>query len=178
MRKWMILIVALVFVFGCGKREKEEAAEAAAVSSETVAPVSQVIDGNFESAINSIAEGDISRGVGMLLDITLLTGPDSDLPEGFKDRIEQARTSYQANDMAAGGEYVREALKIWNPSGEEEDVSGDVENMIPGPVAQIFRNKIIAARDLMKQGDAKTAVATILEALSLLSPAKTSPDPA
>jgi len=171
MKKWMLFIVVLVFVFGCGQGEKEEAPEAEVVSKETVAPISQEIDGNFEGAMDSIAGGEIGRGIGMLLDITLLTGPVSDLPEGFKDRIEQARASYQADDMAAGGEHVRQALKIWNPSGVEEAVSGNVETGMPGPVAQIFRDKILTARESMKQGDAKTAVATILEALLLLSPA-------
>jgi hypothetical protein len=175
MKKWMVLFVAAILIIGCGQGEKEDAvkAEVKGPDQESVAPVAQTIAGNFEGAMSSIAAGEISKGIGMLLDITMLTGPETVLPEGFKDSIEKARAAYEANDMAAGGESVRSALKIWNPKseGEETDVAGDAESSTPGPIAQIFKEKLTTAQNLMKEGDAKAAVSTILKALLLLSPA-------
>lgn len=173
MKKWMVLIIAAVFVFGCGQGEKEETvmADIKAPVQDNVAPVAQTIAGNFEGAMASIAQGEIGKGIGMLLDITLLTGPETDLPAGFKDSIEKARASYESNDMASGGDRIREALKIWSPAVEEEKMSDSAETQSPAPIAQIFKDQLTKARDLMKEGDAKAAVSTILKALLLLSPA-------
>jgi hypothetical protein len=171
MRKWPIAAIAALLALGCGQPEKGEAPEKVASPEGTVAPVAEMIGGKFEGALTSIAEGDIGSGVGMLLDITLLTGPEAGLPEGFKDAIERARAAFAANDMAGGRKQVVAALGIWNPERGEDAAAPGPDTGTPGPLAQLVRDKIVAARDLMTRGDSKSSVTAILEALLLLSPA-------
>ena len=171
MRTWPILATAALLALSCGQPQKGETPEKVASPGGTIASLSETISGKFDGALTSIAEGDIGSGLGMLLDITLLTGPEAGLPEGFKDAIERARAAYAADDMAGGREHVVAALGIWNPDRGEDAAAPRQDTGTPGPLAQLFRDKIVAARDLMTQGDSKSAVTAILEALLLLGPA-------
>jgi hypothetical protein len=172
----VLMITMLVFCLGAIGRAKpalNRAPEQEKAQTQETAPVAQAIAASFEEAVNSIAGGDFVGGISLLLDITLLTGPEESLPEGFKDKIVQAKSEFAVNDLAAGGRNVREALKIWNPDAEVELTTGDeseAEN--PAPLARIFKGKIMSARDLMVEGDVKSAVTTILQALLMLSPAQ------
>ncbi len=172
MRKWPVLAIAGLLAFGCGPSDKEAAPEKVASPGETIAPLAEIIAEKFDGAMTSFAEGDIGRATGMLLDITLLVGPETDLPEGFKKEIEQSRGAYAANDLAAARGHIGTALKIWNPEKGGGEVAPGPDSGTPGPLAQLLRDKLVAARDLMARGDAKSAVTTILEALLLLSPAR------
>jgi hypothetical protein len=172
MGKWPILTIAALLTLSCGQAQKGDAPGETASPQEAVAPVAETISGKFDAAMTSIAEGDIGRGAGSLLDITLLAGPEAELPEGFKDAIERARAAFAADEVAAGREHVGAALKIWDPEKEKATPAGGAEAETPGPVSQLFRDKIVAARDLMARGEAKSAVTSILEALLLLAPAR------
>jgi hypothetical protein len=173
MRIWPILAFGILLAVGCGREATEGRTAESAAPPETVAPVAAKIGELFDEALAAISGGEIGRGVGSLLDITLLTGPESEQPAGFAEEIGKARAGFLAGDMAAGLDHVAASLKIWDPEkGEAVAAPGPDSGGTPAPVAQMFKDKITAARDLMTRGDSKSSVTAILEALLMLAPAR------
>ncbi|MBN2399447.1 MAG: hypothetical protein JXI33_03810 [Candidatus Aminicenantes bacterium] len=166
MKKWMVVFAMASLVFCCGQ------ADAAEETAQEQVPVAQAAAKYFDEALASIAGGDVGKGVNLLLEIILLSGPEESFPEGFKAKIEQTRADIGSGDYAAGGTGIRDALRIWDPAAEAEAkaaVKRESENQTP--LGQIFKDKLTASRDLFVQGDRKAAVKGILQALLLLSPA-------
>jgi hypothetical protein len=170
MNKWPIWTIVAIFTMSCGQARNSEVPGETASPQESVAPLAEKVGEMFDGAVEAIAEGDISRGVRTLLDITLMTGPEAGLPEGFKAEIDRAKEAFAENDTPGGREHIVAALKIWDPEKAEAAAVGNVESGTPVPVAQAFKDKILAARDLMIRGEAKSAATAILEALQVIFP--------
>jgi hypothetical protein len=173
MRIWPVLAVAILLAMGCGREGTEGQTAESAAPQEAVAPVAAKVGEMFDEAVAAISGGEIGRGIGSLLDITLLTGPETEQPAGFAKEIEKARAGFSAGDMATGLDHVAAALKIWDPEkGEAAATPGPDSEAVPAPIAQFFKDKITTARDLMIRGEAKSGVTAILEGLLLLGPAR------
>lgn len=172
MNKWMVVITAAALVFGCAQGDAPDARAGTSPAAQDPASVAQAAAGHFDEAIADIAGGDVVQGVNLLLEIILLTGPEESFPEGFKAKIEEAHADFGIGDFAAGGADIRQALKIWDPTAEAESKAAvETESENQAALAQIFKDKLTAARDLLAQGEAKAAVTGILQALLMLSPA-------
>jgi len=173
MRSWPLLAFAILLAMGCGREGTEGRTAENAAPQEAVAPVAAKVGEMFDEVVTAISGGDIGQGVETLLDITLMAGPESERPAGFAEEIDKARAVFSAGDMAVGLDHVRAALEIWDPERAGAVAApGTDSGTTPAPVAQVFKDKITAARDLMAQGEAKSGVAAILEALLLLGPAR------
>jgi len=172
MKKWMVVFTAAALVFGCAQGDTPEARKGTSPAAQENASVAQAAAGHFDEAISGIAGGDVVKGVSLLLEIILLSGPEESFPEGFKAKIEEAHADFGVGDFAAGGADIREALRIWDPAAEAEaKAAGEGESGNQAALAQIFKDKLMAARDQLAQGNAKAAVKGILQALLMLSPA-------
>jgi len=168
-------MAAALFALSCGRGGPESRAPESAAPEEAVPPVAVKVGAMFDEALTAISGGEIGRGAATLLDITLVTGPETERPAGFAEQIELARAGFASDDTAAGLDHVAAALKIWDPDrGEEFVAPGSETEGAPAPVAELFKDRITAAKGLMMEGDAKAGVASILEALLLLGPARAS----
>ena len=173
MKQLLIILVAGLLIAACGdgREETPQSGEPVEAGGE-ITPVARTIAGSFDAAVERISLGDASGGVGLLLDIPLMTGPEQSLPAGFKQHIEQARTAFAANDRAAFAAALRAALLAWIPDWSEDrkPLPGG-KNHEPAPLARVFLDRIHSARELMKKGEAEPAVTVLLEALLLIQPA-------
>ncbi len=175
MKKWIIVpAICLLLLSACSKGDSPEPAEeATAPAEESIGAVAAQIAANLDDAKASLSEGEIAKGLGMLLDVTLLTRPEDQLPEGFKETITSAREAFNRMDFAAGGESVAEAWQIWSSETglSSETRAGEAEaERTPAPVAEGMSKLIDASKEDFKQGLANEGVAKILQALLLISP--------
>lgn len=173
MKQWLIVMVAGLLLTACGDGHEKPSQSGEAVEAGEVAPVARTIDGSFGAAIEHISLGDVSGGIGLLLDIPLMTGPEQSLPTGFKRHIELARTAYATNNRTGFAAELRAALRAWNPGWLPQDRKphSSGKNPPPAPPARIFLDRVENARELMKNGEAEPAVTVLLEALLLVQPA-------
>jgi hypothetical protein len=164
------MAVAL-FVACPGEKSPGPAGESSAPEQKPVGAVAETIAESLEGARAHISKNEIVPGLNLLLDVTLLTRPEGELPAGFKERIESARKAFGNQDFAAGGQQVAEALNLWcsdsglpmkaaPPSPEE---GGQI-----APLAELFLAGLEEAEAQFKQGLADEGVSTILKTVLLL----------
>ncbi|MFC2158530.1 hypothetical protein ACFLT9_11895 [Acidobacteriota bacterium] len=162
-----ILLISPLLVLGINRdRDSEQ---------ENVTPVAQSVASNLDKAENFLSQGAVSQGVSLLLDVTLMVYPEQRMPAGFKDHIQTAKKAFISQEFPAGCEHAAQALDLWKKGFELSDDAegtGTTESKTPGPIAELFKNKLIESRQQFKQGRADVGVAKILEAILFLSPRK------
>jgi hypothetical protein len=172
------VMLLLVILFSCQK--KDEAAEASMEivdKPEPVAPIAMEVKELLDGALESFASGEIATGAESLLDAVLIVKPMEDYPEGFTEKINSAKEYIKSGDLGKGLEKISDASQlIKSVSSEaeekveaEEEVKSD-EEMTPVPLAAIFKEKLLAAQDEFKKGNADSGIHFILDALLLLGP--------
>ena len=154
-----------------GDKGPGPARELSAPEQKSAGAVARKIAENLEGAKAHISRSEIVPGLNLLLDVAILTRPEGELPEGFKERIESARKAFGNQDLEAGGRQVAEALGLWRTdSGLPAKItasSPEEEGRI-APLAGLFLAGLEEAETQFKQGLADEGVSTILEAVLLL----------
>lgn len=177
---WIPVLILLIIIFSCQKKNKGELASSEKVpEKEEVSPVAKEVDNKILSAINNFEKGRASEGANVLLEAVLLTKPSEYMPEDFESTILAAREQFKDGNIPKGLELISEALLLIKTDAgitaekakeelkDEEQVKRKDE---PGPVAELVRNKILAAREEFKKGNAEKGVILILESLLLFGP--------
>lgn len=185
MKKWMwisifILIISLLF---CQKQTREEQASLEKPQdAEKMSSIAQEVENKTSSAISSLAEGKVDEGANLLLDAILLTKPSGSWPGNFENSILAAKEQFQEGKIQKGVELISDALQVMKSTTDmpKEKVNQDPkdaekvqkkdESARIAPIAEIMRDKILAAREQFKEGNADKGVILILEALQLFSP--------
>ena len=182
MKKWMwiTILVLLIILFSCQKQKKEELASLEKdQKKEEIFPVAQEVENKILSAIGNFEKGKASEGADSLLDAILLTKPNEYMPEGFENKILLAREQFQHGNYGKAGELISEALLLIKSESDvadkkEKKEPKSVEHIQrkdePSPVAELVRNKILAAREEFKKENADKGVILLLESLQYLSP--------
>jgi hypothetical protein len=182
MKKWMwiAILALLVILFSCQKQNKEELASLEkAQKKEEIFPVAQEVENKILSAISNFEKGKASEGADLLLDAILLTKPGEYMPEGFENKILSAKERFQQGNYGKAGVLISDALLLIKSGSDVTDTKEkkdprSVEHIQrkekSSPVAELVRNKILAAREEFKKGNADKGVELLLESLQYLSP--------
>ena len=185
MKKWMwiSIFILIIFLLFCQKQTREEQASLEKPQdAEKIASIAQEVDNKTSLAISNFAEGKVGEGANLMLDAILLTRPSGSWPDNFENSILAAKEQFQEGNIQKGVELISDALQLMKPSTdipvekakkEPEDVEKVQEKDEPSriaPIAGIMRDKILAAREQFKEGNADKGVILILEALQLFSP--------
>lgn len=165
---WVPILVILFFLYCCQQQEKAEQAGVETESGgEAVAAIAQTIQNNLDSAVESLEQGQIAKGAGLLLDSVLLVRPQDQWPEGFADNIASAKEHFTAGSYPDAVGDVTKALDLIK---QTEDTELSSEGGEIAPVAAVIKGKIAEAKKAFTQGNADLGVITILEALQLFAP--------
>jgi hypothetical protein len=167
-REWVLILVILLFIFGC---QKQETAEQTGIETEKTAeeipPIDEKVAANLDLAMESIAKGQVSDGASLLLDSVLLVKPDDQWPEGFVKHITEAKENFVSENISDGLGNVSAALNLLKrPEGtEQSEESGEI-----APIAALIINKIEEIKEMFKKGEGDQGVISILETLQLFGP--------
>ena len=180
---WIAIFVLIIFLLFCQKQTKEEQAGLEKPQdTEKVASIAEEVENKTSLAISNFAEGKVDEGANLLLDAILLTRPSGSWPGNFENSILTAKERFQEGNIQKGVELISDALQLIKPATDipvEKAKKGpkDVEQVQKkdepariAPIAEIMRDKILAAREEFKEGNADKGVILILEALQLFSP--------
>jgi hypothetical protein len=164
----------------CQKQNKEELASLDKTQKKgEIFPVAQEVENKILSAIDNFENGKASEGADSLLDAILLTKPSEYMPEGFENLILSVKDQYQHGNCGKAGELISEALQLIKSGSDAVDKKDKKEQKSvehiqrkekPSPVAELVRNKILAAGEEFKKGNADKGVILLLESLQYLGP--------
>jgi hypothetical protein len=179
---WITILVLLIILFSCQKQKKEELASLEkAQKKEEIFPVAQEVDNKILSALGNFEKGKASEGADSLLEAILLTKPSEYMAEGFENKILSAKEQFQHGNYGKAGELISEALLLIKSGSDITDTKDKKEPKAvehiqrkdePSPIAELVRNKILAAREEFKKGNADKGVILLLESLQYLGPRK------
>jgi hypothetical protein len=180
---WISIFILLIFLLFCQKQTKEEPANPEKPQNvEKIAPIAQEIDKKASLAISNLAEGKVDEGASLLLDAVLLSRPSGSWPGHFENSILKAKEQFKEGNIQKGVVFISDALQLMKPSidmpkEKTEEEFKDAEKMQKrdepsqtAPIAKLIRDKISAAREEFKDGNADKGIILILEALQLFSP--------
>ena len=177
---WIAILVLLVILFSCQKQNKEELASLEkAQKKEDILPVAQEVDNKILSALSNFEKGKASEGAISLLEAILLTKPSEYMTEGFENKILSAKEQFQQGNYGKAGELISDTLLLIKSGSDVADKKENkdpksIEHIQrkdePSPVAELVRNKILAAREEFKKGNADKGVILLLESLQSLGP--------
>lgn len=176
---WIPILIIIILLLGCQKQDKEESTSLdPSKEKEEIYPVAQEVQAKILASLDNLEQGNVAQGAGLLLEAVLLTRPSEDMPPGFEDKIKEAKEQFQRGNFKEGVELVSGARLLIKPETdmlekkEKEYLGAEqaLEKDEIAPIAEIFRNKILAAQDQFKKGSADEGVLLILEALQLLAP--------
>lgn len=185
MKKWMwvSIFVILIFLIFCQQQKEEEPATLEKPQEkEKISSIAKEVNNKIQSAISSLAEGKVDEGANLLLDVILLTRPGGSWPGNFENSILEAKEQFQGGNIQQGVELISDALKLMIPAAEaskekvkeeSKDVEQEQKKNEPAriaPIAEIMRDKILAAREQFKGGNTDKGVILILESLLLFGP--------
>jgi hypothetical protein len=148
---------------------------------EEVFAVAERINANILSAMDELKNGKVAEGAELLLEAVLLTKPEEFMVEGFEEKISSARHQFQDRNITKGVELVSEALRMIESGDEDLERMEKVElekveqiqkeDELP-PLAEIVKNKILAAHQEFQKGNADKGVVLLLESIRLFGPQK------
>jgi hypothetical protein len=182
MKKWMwiSIFILIIFLLFCQKQTREEQASLEKPQgAEKISSIAQEVENKTSSAISSLAEGKVDEGANLLLDAILLTRPSGSWPDNFENSILTAKEQFQEGKIQKGVELISDALQLMKSTTnislekakkDAEKVQKKDEPARIAPIAEIMRDKILAACEEFKEGNADKGVILILEALQLFSP--------
>jgi len=165
MKNWVLIavLILIIILFSCQKKQES----------------TSEVENNISLAVANLSEGKVAEGAQLLLDAVLLTRPSEYMPEGFEDKVLMAKNQFRSGNMGNALESVSDALLLVKPpSGTtaEKDIelpkeAEQVEKTEEiAPIAELVRNKILAAREQFQKGNADKGAVLILESLLLLGP--------
>ncbi len=184
MKKWMwiTILVLLIILLSCKKQNRGELTSLEkAQKKEEIFQVAQEVDNKILSALGNFEKGKASEGADSLLEAILLTKPSEYMPEGFENKILSAKEQFQHGNYGKAGELISEALLLIKSGSDITDTKDKKETESvehiqkkdePSPVAELVRNKILAAREEFKKGNTDKGVILLLESLQYLGPRK------
>jgi len=182
MKKWMwiAILVLLIILLSCKKQNKEELASLDKTQKkEEIFSVAQEFENKILSAIGNFEKGRASEGADLLLEAILLTKPSEYMPVGFENNILSAKEQFQHGNYGKAGELITKALLLIKSGSDITDTKDKKEPKAvehiqrkdeQSAVAELVRNKILAAREEFKKGNADQGVILLLESLQLLGP--------
>jgi hypothetical protein len=165
---WVPILVILLFLFCCQKKDREEQAVVEAESgSERIAAIAQTIGNNLDMAIENLEKGQLGEGTGILLDSVLQVRPLDQWPEGFVGNVSSAKEHFAEGNFPDAVGYVSKALNLIK---QPVDTDRSTESGEIAPVAAIMKGKIAEAKEEFTRGNGDQGVIAILEALQLFAP--------
>ena len=177
---WIAILVLLAILFSCQKQNKEELASLDKMQKkEEIYPVAQEVENKILSAIGNVEKGKSSEGAISLLEAILLTKPGEYMTEGFENKILSAKEQFQQGNYGKAGELISDTLLLIKSGSyvadkKENKDPKSIEHTQrmdePSPVAELVRNKILAAREEFKKGNADKGIELLLESLQYLGP--------
>jgi len=175
---WIAVLILVIILFSCQKKQEPAEVEKSQ-EEEKIFPVAQEVENKISSAVANLEEGKVVEGAQLLLDAVLLTKPGEYMPEGFEGKILMAKDQFQSGNMGDALESISDALQLIKPPSDttgQEDTEEPKEaeqvqkREVVAPVAELVRNKILAASEQFKEGNANQGVILILESLLFLGP--------
>ena len=157
---WIALLVVLLIILSC-KKEKME------------------MEDMLHSAMDNLAAGKASEGANLLIDAVLLTRPQVEMPDDFKEKLLSAKNHFQSQEFSKGSGLVSEALVLFKsgleeggqpPGQESSEVTATGTEQQVFPVAQKVKENIMQAMKEFKFGNQDIGVILILESLVLFGP--------
>lgn len=180
---WISIFILIISLLFCQKQTREEQASLEKPQdAEKISSIAQEVENKTSSAISSLAEGKVDEGANLLLDAILLTKPSGSWPDNFENSILTAKKQFQEGNIQKGVELIADALQLMKSTTDislekakkdpkdAEKVQKKDEPARIAPIAEIMRDKILAACEEFKEGNADKGVILILEALQLFSP--------
>jgi hypothetical protein len=178
----ILVFVAIIIMVSCQGKDKDvSGALENTQQKDEVSAVAEKINANILSAMDELKNGKVAEGAELLLEAVLLTKPEEYMVEGFEKKISSARHQFQDRNITEGVELVSEALRMIE-SGEkalEREEKKELEKVehlqkkdAPVPVAEIVKNKILAAHQEFQDGNADKGVVLLLESIRLFGPHK------
>lgn len=177
---WISIFILIIFLLFCQKQTREEQASLEKPQNEEkISSIAQEVENKTSLAISNFAEGKVDEGANLLLDVILLTRPSGSWPDNFENSILAAKEQFQEGKIQKGVELISDSLQLIKPATdipkekakkEPKDVEQVQKKDEIAPVAKLIRDKILAAREEFKEGNADKGVILILEALQLFSP--------
>ena len=161
------LFFSFVIFLSCARQKKAEPInQEETLPAETISPVAQDVENRMSEAMELMAKGQATEGATLLLDVILLAGPRATFPEGFETLITQARERYQAGSLSEAVETISRALDLLQPPQQQiKERKGEI-----APLAEKFRENILAAKQEFRKGNADQGIRLILISLKLLAP--------
>lgn len=180
---WISIFILIIFLLFCQKQTREgQVNSEKPQSEEKISSIAKEVENKTSSAISNLAEGKVDEGANLLLDAILLTRPRGSWPGNFENSILTAKEQFQEGKIQKGVELISDALQLMKSTTDislekakkdpkdAEKVQKKDEPARIAPIAEIMRDKILAAREEFKEGNADKGIILILEALQLLSP--------
>lgn len=165
---WVPILVILLFLFCCQKQDRAEQTVVETESGgEGIAAIAQTVETNLDMAIENLERGQLSEGIGILLDSVLLVKPLDQWPEGFVGNVSTAKEHFAGGNFPDAVGYVSKALNLIK---QPVDTDRSTESGEIAPVAAIMKGKIADAKEEFKKGNVDQGVFAILEALQLFAP--------
>lgn len=175
MKKWWLIPILILFVIliACKAKKSGETAE------EVIDSIAQQIATNIQSAQEELASGNVSEGAGLLLDAVLLTRSSERWPEGFEEKLADAKKQFQGSNLKDGVGSITEALELFKANTElleeldkqKPKQTGEAQTEeAPARIAEFIKNNLNSALEKFKEGDADRGVILILEALTIFAP--------
>lgn len=180
---WISIFILIIFLLFCQKQTREgQVSLDKPQNEEKISSIAKEVENKTSSAISNFAEGKVDEGANLLLDAILLTRPSGSWPDNFENSILTAKEQFQEGKIQKGVELISDALQLMKSTTDislekakkdpkdAEKVQKKDEPARIAPIAEIMRDKILAAREQFKEGNADKGVILILEALQLFSP--------
>lgn len=176
------IIMGIIIMISCQQQNKDVSGTLGDSQQKgEVYAVAERINANIFSAMDELKNGKVAESAELLLEAVLLTKPEEYMVEGFEKKISSARHQFQDRNITDGVELVSDALRMIE-SGEgplEREGKEELERVeriqkknAPPPVAEIVKNKILAAQQEFQKGNADKGVVLLLESIQLFSPHK------
>lgn len=179
---WISIFMGIIIMVSCQQQNRDvSGALENTQQKDEVYAVAERINANIFSAMDELKNGNVAESAELLLEAVLLTKPEEYMVEGFEKKISSARHQFQDRNITEGVELVSEALRMIE-SGEEplerkekeelEKVERIQKKDEPPPLAEIVKNKILAAHQEFQKGNADKGVVLLLESIQLFGPYK------
>lgn len=138
-------------------------------SAENSSPVAKGIEQALTNSLDQIKAGKTGQGIAGLLDVLMVTRPESSWPKGFAQNIKVAKELFLKGEIIGGVEKVSIAKQILKPA--QETPSDKKESKVV-KLGEIFQNNINQVKVHFQKGEADEGVILLLSTVEILAPKK------
>jgi hypothetical protein len=135
-------------------------------------PNAKEVENKISSALVHLKNSETGEGIQSILDALLLTVPHSNFPKEVETNVLQAREHLKEGfPNAEAHRLIRDAYGQIEP-GFDKAALGKRKQVEPSnipPVAEIIKNKMLTAQEIIKKGNVDKVVKLLLECLLVIT---------